>query len=347
MDVIKQNIANSGIDYTNESMNMLNTVNVDLKQRRSNFQNRLNNIRNVLKVNIKNYEQIIENLRNSIIYIEVEDENGNKHIESPNQDEMYSKIRVYNAKLQKLYSIYSEYESVYKDYYNNIERNINIVSKKIRDANEYLSKLKIAQKDYLSVALKKSENTNLDQANNVVNLSSKNSESQLSKFEMCQKLIDEYNSESAKNNYDFAMSQLMSFEKVGGSYNELKKLVQEKGLGYIFEVHHVPPRSSAQITRTRISKKDGSSEVEEDISPAVIIIKTDHEKTASYRKSEKSIKFQNMQRELVSKGKYLEAFQNEKNDLNKNFGNRYNKQIKQVEGYINKLISEGTIKVEE
>ena len=80
-----------------------------------------------------------------------------------------------------------------------------------------------------------------------------------------------------------------------------------------------------------------------DIYPAIIITKKDHEKTRSNDKKLSSLKFQKSQKKLINEKKYTQAFENEKNDIISNFGSRYNKQLNQVENYVQTLIGDGVV----
>ncbi len=335
MDKIEKKEANNSVEAVNNTIKMLEYVRISLNDRKVFYQNRLKGIKMSIDNAIYKYSVRINQLKNSIIYVEVEDEYGNKHIESPNENEVYSKISYYNQKINKCNQMLNEYNKLYKEYYNGIERNIGITENKIKSANGYLGKLTSSQKKYGNVEMKKDlSDIDFFGIKNDMDIGYLES-GQLSNEDLIEMAMSECCDESFNNNYEYAMEQLARFEKVGGSYSELKSMVQEKGLGYLLEVHHVPPRSSAQIIYKRIGK--GGKVVEEDISPAIIVLKVDHIKTASFGNSKESIKFQKMQRELVKSGKYLEAFANEKNDIKSNFGNKYDRQLKDVEDYITTL----------
>ncbi|GHV24714.1 hypothetical protein AGMMS4952_00840 [Spirochaetia bacterium] len=122
--------------------------------------------------------------------------------------------------------------------------------------------------------------------------------------------------------------------KTGGYFGELKYIIRDGIQNGALAVHHMP--SYKAITDAGLLDRGSGS--------AIIMEKIDHEKTASYGYSLNSIKYQNIQKELLMKGKFDEAFQMDINDLRNIFdpicGNLYNKYeqaINEVKQYINIL----------
>lgn len=335
MSTINNSRANSSVQALANSAKMLDNINLLLNERKVYYHNRFNGIKTSLYNAIKRYNIYIAQLNNSIIYVEVQDENGNKHIESPNAEEVYAKINVYSRKIDECYNLLSNYDVIYKEYYNNIERAINTSLTKIKNGKEYLLKLAKAQNKYLEYVTGKKEDISYFEEN--TNTASISNASSMSNAEIIDMLNSEATSSNIVETHEYAMEQLKMMSKVGGSYDELKALVKSKGLGYLLEVHHVPPRSSAQIIEKRISKNMNGKTVIKDISPAIIITKKDHIKTASYGSSKTSFKYQKMQKELVESGNYTKAYANEIKDIRTNFGNKYDRQLRQVEDYIGML----------
>lgn len=110
----------------------------------------------------------------------------------------------------------------------------------------------------------------------------------------------------------------------GGSYGELK----EDGYGWPdHEVHHMPADSASELPRA-----DG---------PAIAMDYTDHRQTASCGISKEAAEYRQEQKELITQGKFLEAFRMDVDDIHAKFGNKYDKAIAEAQEYAKKFGEEG------
>lgn len=323
MIIINKNIAKSTINSVKKTLSMLQYTKDTLNDINIYYHEKFEMMKSNIKNSIYVYNSYIVNLQNSIIYVEKEDENGRRYIESPNIDSVNRKISYYRDKINYLYEVLNKVNNLYNSYYNNIDRKIGIIFTKIKNGNIYLNKILGVQNTYSNLKIESEKNLN----ENNKEVSKENIINNLQV--LANKCIDD---KLDNDNFKYAMSQIDKFEIVGGSYSKLKKQVHEENLGYLLEVHHMPPKSSGQILNEN-----------KDISPAIIITKKDHEKTRSYGKKLSSLKFQKSQKKLINEKKYTQAFENEKNDIISNFGSRYNKQLNQVENYVQTLIGDGVI----
>jgi hypothetical protein len=114
-------------------------------------------------------------------------------------------------------------------------------------------------------------------------------------------------------------------EKQGGSYKDVKKTSS----GETHEVHHMPADSASPLERN-----DG---------PAIKMEKADHRKTASCGSSREAREYQQIQRELIEEGKFLEALQMDIDDIREKFGDKYDDAINEMMEYVNTMIKEGKI----
>ena len=114
-------------------------------------------------------------------------------------------------------------------------------------------------------------------------------------------------------------------EKKGGSYSEVKATSN----GETHEVHHVPADSASPLERG-----DG---------PAIKMEREDHRLTASYGGSADAREYREMQRELISEGKFREALQMDIDDIREKFGDKYDDAIGEMLEYVEKLEEEGKI----
>lgn len=114
-------------------------------------------------------------------------------------------------------------------------------------------------------------------------------------------------------------------EKKGGSYKDVKV----EGEGDKYEVHHMPSDSSSNLERN-----DG---------PAIKMEKADHRQTASCGMSAEAREYREMQKQLISEGKFREAMQMDIDDIHEKFGNKYDDAISEMLEYVDKLEGEGKI----
>mgnify|MGYP000664950023 FL=1 len=114
----------------------------------------------------------------------------------------------------------------------------------------------------------------------------------------------------------------------GGSYRSLKR--DKNGKMYDSEeIHHMPAKKSSLL-----SEGDG---------PAIRMEKRDHERTASWGRAKKSQVYRLKQENLIKAGKFREAIQMDVDDLKVQFGNKYDKGIREMWEYVNELERDGKI----
>lgn len=111
-------------------------------------------------------------------------------------------------------------------------------------------------------------------------------------------------------------------ELEGGAY---KDLPSKEG----HEKHHIPADST-----TDLSYGDG---------PCINMEKGDHRQTASWGNSIEAQEYRAKQKELIDNGKFEEAFQMDIDDIQDKFGDKYDKGIKEVKEYVQKLEEGGRI----
>ena len=112
----------------------------------------------------------------------------------------------------------------------------------------------------------------------------------------------------------------------GGSYGFLRKFTAGNKK---YEIHHMPAASSSPLTRWK--------------GPCIIMSKKDHKNTSSYGKKDKAVRYRKWQAKLISEGKFIEAELMDIINIQRKFGDRYNKSIDEKKIYEKKLISEGII----
>ena len=71
--------------------------------------------------------------------------------------------------------------------------------------------------------------------------------------------------------------------------------------------------------------------------------KRDHERTASWGRAKKSQVYRLKQENLIKAGKFREAIQMDVDDLKVQFGNKYDKGIREMWEYVNELERDGKI----
>ena len=81
-----------------------------------------------------------------------------------------------------------------------------------------------------------------------------------------------------------------------------------------------------------------SKEVKYEKGPSILMEAEDHYRTASHtRNTSEGKEYRANQAELLSQGKFEEAFQNDVDDIRSKFGNKYDEALRQVEEYKNSL----------
>ena len=113
---------------------------------------------------------------------------------------------------------------------------------------------------------------------------------------------------------------------LGGSYRDCKKVSD----GNTQQVHHIPAKEVSPL-----SEGDG---------PSIIMELADHRLTASWGTSNEAKEYRAKQKELIDQGRFREAFEMDKRDIQSKFGDKYDKAIAQAEAYISKLEQGGVIR---
>jgi filamentous hemagglutinin len=111
--------------------------------------------------------------------------------------------------------------------------------------------------------------------------------------------------------------------------------VSDKTVDGVSEANHLPAWDSYQ-GQVPLSHGDG---------PAIFMLEADHRRLASTGSGADAIKHRAKQRELISQGKFLEAFEMDVADITlKCPDGRYTKAIQQARMYLAKLADEGKLK---
>ena len=105
-------------------------------------------------------------------------------------------------------------------------------------------------------------------------------------------------------------------EQLGGRYGDLKTSIDQHG-------HHMPAKSASPLPM-----EDG---------PAVLMEAADHRLTASYGSSHSAIAYRSVQKELIQKGRFMEAFKMDVADIHQKFGPKYDTGIAQAYEYMKTL----------
>ena len=144
--------------------------------------------------------------------------------------------------------------------------------------------------------------------------------------------IKEYNLDKGAEQSEKSDEKVESFEKLGGSYGELKK----EGYGAYSEppkeIHHMPAYSS--YYDLELLRDDG---------PAIVMDKVDHRQTASCGNTKEAREYRSKQEALIKEGKFKEAVQMDIDDIKDKFGNKYDQAISQLKEYVNKLEEENRV----
>ncbi|RKR09069.1 RHS repeat-associated protein [Flavobacterium sp. 90] len=120
-----------------------------------------------------------------------------------------------------------------------------------------------------------------------------------------------------------------SFEELaeGGAYGRMKNWVED-GIN-ITEKNHVPSKDAIKVSGVGISNYLGS---------AHIMNKADHRAFISTGSKEASKVFRNAEAKLLKAGKYMEAFDLNATAIRKQFGNKYDKGLKEAREYFEKEV---------
>ncbi len=112
----------------------------------------------------------------------------------------------------------------------------------------------------------------------------------------------------------------------GGSYGELRKTT--KGNKNV-EIHHMPADSISLLSRWK--------------GPCIIMSKEDHSKTSSYRNKTRAAMYRKLQKNLIQKGRFLDAEIMDIKDVIMKTGGKYTRSIIQKLDYDLKLYEGGKI----
>ena len=143
---------------------------------------------------------------------------------------------------------------------------------------------------------------------------------------------------------------LNSLGKVGGAYGELCSIRKESdykvklpgrkkeyGIGDFVAIHHIPPKSVIRFMDMAFNFKTGRFNKKYDWSICIAMSSVDHKKTASYGRGLKAYAWGVKQLHLILKGDFKQALKNEVEDIQKNFGHKYDRQLEQAVAYFQHL----------
>ena len=134
------------------------------------------------------------------------------------------------------------------------------------------------------------------------------------------------NKKEMNNDIKIEKNNEINEKVIGGKYSDVRKSNDEN-----HDAHHMPAKSSLP---ENISINDG---------PAISMTKEDHRKTASCGNSMEAREYREKQKKYIENGEFRKAFEMDKKDIQEKFGNKYDKEIAQVEKYIDKLEAEGKL----
>lgn len=108
--------------------------------------------------------------------------------------------------------------------------------------------------------------------------------------------------------------------QIGGSYKEVKQRTKELVDSILHgEAHHMPADSINELAR--------------EVGPGIYMDARDHRQTASYGNSKEVREYRAHQQELISKGKFKEAFEMDVKDVQGKFGDKYDGAISEARAY--------------
>lgn len=107
----------------------------------------------------------------------------------------------------------------------------------------------------------------------------------------------------------------------GGAYKDVRTPGRE--------AHHMPAKSVSPL-----SEREG---------PAISMAPTDHRQTASWGRREEAKAYREKQKQLIEQGRFKEAQQMDVDDIRSNFGDKYDREISQMQDYTNELERKGLI----
>lgn len=107
----------------------------------------------------------------------------------------------------------------------------------------------------------------------------------------------------------------------GGAYKDVRTPGRE--------AHHMPAKSVSPL-----SEREG---------PAISMAPTDHRQTASWGRREEAKAYREKQKQLIEQGRFKEAQQMDVDDIRSNFGDKYDREIPQMQDYTNELERKGLI----
>jgi|TergutMp193P3_1026864.scaffolds.fasta_scaffold02336_4 filamentous hemagglutinin len=128
------------------------------------------------------------------------------------------------------------------------------------------------------------------------------------------------------------------FKIGGGFFGGLKEAVKLEELEGWVDVHHIPSRES--IENSKLYYVNGGK-LDDGNTPAIIMDWGDHQITGSYGASAEANEYRNKQKELINNGKFIEAQKMDIDDIQKNFGSRYDSYIEQAVAHTKYLQNNG------
>ena len=136
-----------------------------------------------------------------------------------------------------------------------------------------------------------------------------------------------FNKSSTSDGNSGSVVQMVIDGVYGGSFGRSE--THSSGKSGDEEVHHIPANS---INGLGIN-----------VGPAITMSKADHILTASYGNMPGNKEYRKKQSELISQGNFIKAFQMDIDDLQRKFGNKYQRGIVSALQHLDKLILEGII----
>lgn len=129
---------------------------------------------------------------------------------------------------------------------------------------------------------------------------------------------------------------------LGGSYSEITSTYSDLGKGHGFEAHHI---ISSNVIDS-INACEGFFGILVNEGPAIKMNRTDHRQTASYGGSYLADLYRDSQYGMIIEGKLSELWNDEMNDIQAKFGDKYDEHIIQAEKQLLKLDEQEKLQLE-
>ena len=110
---------------------------------------------------------------------------------------------------------------------------------------------------------------------------------------------------------------------IGGRYDYVKYCTD----GSIYDVHHIISAEALKATGL----------LSYNTAPCIRMLKIDHKKTKSHGRCKLSANYRTNQIKLIKQGRIKDVIQEEINTIRSLFGSRYDREIKEMLKFVNKL----------